>query len=398
MKMLYILNTTKRVNSFSYTSYLATRELGIDFQIAGAWTGYDNANEIKEDEDKYGITIHQVDFVRNPFNLRNIKAYKQICAIIRDERIDIIHCNTPIGGVIGRLAGKKCEIQNVIYQAHGFHFYKGAPLINWILFYPIEKYLSRYSDAIITINNEDFLAAKKFKNKRLKNVFQVPGVGINTDYYSDVRMHKEQGVAFETKRDFILHYIKDGNSIVSNKPYIILSVGELNANKNNRVIIDAISKMRDRDVYYILCGDGNTKEKLRKRAKTLGIMSNVIFVGYQSDVKLFYEMADLFVLPSKREGLSRSLMEAMACGLPCIVSNIRGNSDLIANDKGGYLCEFNNSKAFCCAIEQVKNNKEKATRMSSYNMSRICDYSISKSAKAIKAIYESILNNHETGK
>ncbi len=133
----------------------------------------------EEDEIKYGIKIHQVDFVRNPFDFKNIRAYRQVTEIIKKEKIEIIHCNTPIGGAVGRLAGKKCGIKKVIYQAHGFHFYKGAPKLNWIVYYPVEKYLAHFTDALITINTEDFRISRKFNLKKNGQKYYVPGVGIN---------------------------------------------------------------------------------------------------------------------------------------------------------------------------------------------------------------------------
>ena len=158
-KMLYILNIASRVNSFSYTSMKAAQELGFEYHIAGNW-GYANDEERISDEKKYGIHIYQINFIRTPYHPGNIKAYQQLKKIVEREQFDLIHCNTPIGGVVGRLIGKSCKIPTVIYQAHGFHFYKGAPFLNWILFYPIELWLANYTDVLITINQEDYQRAK----------------------------------------------------------------------------------------------------------------------------------------------------------------------------------------------------------------------------------------------
>ena len=155
MKILYILNIAKKVNNFSYTSMIAAKECGLQFHIAGNWS-YSDASERENDEKKYGIRIHQIDFVRNPYSLKNRKAYKQLLSLCKQESFDVIHCNTPIGGFLGRIVGNKCNVHKIIYQVHGFHFYKGAPIINWILYYPIEKWLARKTDIIITINKEDF--------------------------------------------------------------------------------------------------------------------------------------------------------------------------------------------------------------------------------------------------
>ena len=138
VKMLYILNVAEKVNNFSYSAMIAAQNLGIEFSIAGNWS-YPDAAAREADEKKYGIKIYQVDFIRAPYDPRNKKAYRQIRAIIERENFDLIHCNTPIGGIIGRAAAEKCGVDKVIYQAHGFHFYKGAPFINRTLFYNIER-------------------------------------------------------------------------------------------------------------------------------------------------------------------------------------------------------------------------------------------------------------------
>ena len=155
IKLLYILNVANKVNNFSYTSMLAAQELGFEFHIAGNWS-YESDEERMDDEERYGIKIHQVDFVRTPYHPGNIKAYKQLKSLAQKEQYDVIHCNTPIGGVLGRIIGKQLNVPKVCYQAHGFHFYKGAPKVNWIIYYPIEKWLAKHTDALITINKEDF--------------------------------------------------------------------------------------------------------------------------------------------------------------------------------------------------------------------------------------------------
>ena len=152
--------------------------------------------KIENDERDYNVILHQIDLSRSPYSKDNIKAYEQLCKIIIDENIDVIHCNTPVGGLLGRLASQKCKVKKVIYQAHGFHFYKGALLKNWLLYYPVEKWLAHKTDAIITINKEDYeLANKKFHLRKNGKVYYVPGVGIDTAQYKNektVRVEKRK--------------------------------------------------------------------------------------------------------------------------------------------------------------------------------------------------------------
>lgn len=376
MKILYILNEAKRLNNFSYTSMIAAKKVGLEFQIAGKW-GYINSLEKKTDEQTYDIKIHQVNFIRTPYDLRNIKAFKQIVKIIKDEKIDIIHCNTPIGGVIGRLAGNKCKVNTIIYQAHGFHFYKGSSIFNWILFYPVEKWLTRYTDILITINSEDYQISKKLRTDNNIKLFYIPGVGINVNKYSsDLQLRKETRLKLGfTSNDVLL-----------------ISIGEINKNKNNKIILEAISKMNKRNVHYLLCGIGDQKEYLEKLAKKLSIEKNVHFLGYQNNVVDLLNASDIFVLPSFREGLSRSLMEAMAIGLPCIVSNIRGNRDLIEDNVQGYLCNPCDINSFYNKIEHLVSNPIIRKQMSMEASKKIQKFKNEIVIEKFEYIYRNIVN------
>lgn len=350
-------NVGFRFNSFAYSSSAAAKELGIEFHIAGSWTGYDNPEDKKADEEKYGIIIHQIDFIRAPYDPRNIKAYKQIIHLIKKEKIDIIHCNTPIGGVIGRLAGEKCGIKPVIYQAHGFHFYDGAPMINWMIYFPIEKWLAHKTDALITINREDYKRAQAFKLRGNGKAYYIPGVGIDIAQYENVTDHgkrKELGIPADA--------------------IVLISVGELNRNKNLEIVIRALMEMKNENIHYVLCGEGEQRNHLIELSSS--IRERVHFSGYRTDVKELMACSDIFVMPSLREGLSRSLMEAMACGKPCIVSNIRGNKDLIIEGKGGYLCDPKDSKSFADAINLLVRNTSMIRSMGVFNKQAIKDYSL----------------------
>ena len=125
-----------------------------------------NFNDKNERLDLLDIIRHHINIQRSPYSFGNLEAYRQLKQLMKAERFDIVHCHSPIGGVLARLAAKYVGIPCVIYTAHGFHFYKGAPIINWLIYYPIEKILSKITDIIITINCEDYIRAKKFKNRK----------------------------------------------------------------------------------------------------------------------------------------------------------------------------------------------------------------------------------------
>lgn len=321
-KILFITNLSNGVNSFSIASVKAAQRAGLKFYLSGNF-GDTPQEKLKDDEEVYGIKIWQIDLARSPYSVKNINAYKQLVKLIKEENIDYIHCNTPIGGLLGRLAGKKCNVKRVIYEAHGFHFYKGAPVKNWIIYYPIEKWLAKKTDAIITINKEDFECAKKFELRNNGQIYYVPGVGMDLKQYEmpdNIRKIKRKELR-----------LKDTD-------VALISMGDLIDRKNYPVAIEAISKLNNDSVHYFICGNGPEEENLRQLSITLGIENQVHFLGFRSDIKELLKAADIFVFTSKQEGLARSLMEAMASKLPCVVSNIRGNTELIHDNVNGFLC------------------------------------------------------------
>lgn len=371
-KILFISNVTNRITSFVTASIFAAKSLNIDFYQTANWQLKDGTS-IDFFEEKYGIKIINLPISRNPFDKSNLSAYKQLVEFINQEKIDYIHCNTPTGGILGRLAGKKCKVKKVIYQAHGFHFYKGAPKKNWLVYYPVEKWLAKYTDALITINKEDFeLASKKFRLRNNGKVYYVAGVGIDSkQYLSDGKLRDEKRAELNIPLD----------------AFVIISVGELNENKNNRIIISALEKLKNKNIHYILCGKGDKKEALKEMAESLGVSENVHFVGYRTDIKALYNASDCFVMPSYREGLSRSAMEAMASGLPCILSDIRGNRDLIENGLGGFLCKPDDASGFSEAITKLFGNSSLCEKMKAYNLKKINDFDTSVVEKEIREIY-----------
>ena len=262
-----------------------------------------------------GCNIFQVDFSRNPVSLENVKATKQLMAIIDQGGYNIVHCHTPVAGVCTRLACRKRRKNGlrVIYTAHGFHFYKGAPVKNWIVYYPIEKLCAHWTDTLITINKEDYaLAKKKMRSDRIE---YVPGVGIDSNSFSHTVINRD---------------VKRNEIGVPPNAKMLLSVGELNVNKNHQAVVEAISKINNSNIHYVIAGIGDQEENLAHLADELDV--NLHLLGYRNDVAELYRIADLYVLPSFREGLNVSVMEALASGCPTIVSRIRGNVDMVPSE------------------------------------------------------------------
>ncbi|MDS0526533.1 glycosyltransferase [Clostridium sp. SHJSY1] len=310
-----------------------------------------------------------LSFERIPFKLKNISVYKQLKKIIESNEYEIIHCHTPMGGALARLAARKVRKKGtcVIYTAHGFYFYKGSPIKNWLIYYPIEWFLSRYTDVLITINKEDYnLANKQFKIKKIE---YVQGVGVNIKKFSTAGINKEK------KR------IELG---IPEKAIVLLSVGELNKNKNHELIIRAVAKINNPSIYYVICGVGGLEGKLKDLAIELGIEKQFKLLGFRNNMENIYKIADIFVFPSYREGLPLSIMESMAAGLPVICSNIRGNNDLIQEGKGGYLVYPDDVHGFAEAIEKVISND---MDMGKFNVEKVKEFDLISVKRKMEQIY-----------
>ena len=311
----------------------------------------------------------EIAFRRNPLHPGNFSAYFRLRKTIQENHFDIIHCHTPVGGLLGRLAaiGVRKHGTKVIYTAHGFHFYKGAPIKNWLFYYPVERFCSRFTDKLITINQEDYALAKnKF---HAKEVHYVPGVGIDLSRFENVEVNRA---------------VKRREIGVPEDAFLLLSVGELNENKNHQVIIKAIAKLNNPKVHYAIAGVGDKRDFLLDLAKQLGVSEQLHLLGYRRDIPELNHCADVFCLPSIREGLPVSVMEAMACGKPCVVSRIRGNTDLV-DLNGGEL--FNPCELTECCSALWNTMKKDLTSLSQYNLVKIKSFSCEAILKLMKGIY-----------
>ena len=315
---------------------------------------------------EWGCTIYPITTSRSPLNKDNIDAVKQLKQLVAKEKYDIVHCHTPVAAMCTRLACRAARKNGtrVFYTAHGFHFYKGASLKNWLLYYPVEKLCARFTDVLITINKEDYaLAQKKMKAKRVE---YIPGVGIDLKKFGQATGDKA------VKRDELG---------VPDHVTLLLSVGELNENKNHETLIRAIA---DLDVYYFIAGEGDLREHLQCIIDELDLSKRVKLLGYRTDVAELYQAADVYALPSIREGLNVSVMEAMASGLPVICGRIRGNTDLIDED-GGMLFDPHSVDACRKAIEAVLSKDKK--RLGKHNVEKIQAMSVEEINSKMKTFY-----------
>lgn len=327
-----------------------------------------------------GMVLHNIAIQKSPAAVGgNMKALRQLIKIINSERISLIHCHTPMGGVLARIAALlSAREPKVIYTAHGFHFYDGAPAVNWIFYYPAERLLARFTDVIVTINSEDYARAKNFHLNLGGKAVKIPGIGLKQEHF----MHR--GIDIREQLG------------VPSEAFHIVSVGELNKNKNNKVVIEALKYIIDKNlipengrrIYYTLCGRGSMSEELKSLTKSLGLEEYVKFAGYRSDVENILASADCFVFPSVREGLGMSALQAMAAGVAVIASDNRGTREYMVSGQNGLVCIQNTPNCFAKAIMKLYNNNAFRKYLGENAVKTAEKFSLERTEHIMRSVYE----------
>lgn len=356
-KALIIATIYPFINGFEQNNIILLKNMGYEIHT------FANGISSTKNLDTIGVIKNTISITRNPFSVSNLKSICKIRKYIRHNHISLIHCHTPVGGFLGRISCIGLRNTKVIYTAHGFHFYKGAPIKNWILYYTIEKILSNFTDALITINNEDFnFARKKFKNT---NVYKINGIGLDVEKIKSVKIDKEA-----KKRELG----------VDTDTYIIMSVGELNENKNHQAVIKALEKFEHKYI-YIICGVGPLDEMLKEMAKERNV--NLKLLGFRNDIFELLQITNLFIFPSYREGLPVSLMEAVSLEVPCLASNIRGCNELLEKE---FLFNQSDILNILAKINYIYFSQE------NFRQKNIEEYYLENVKKKMKQIYIETIN------
>lgn len=365
MRVLMITNKVKTYALGFQNVLEPLRELGHEVVWAADFSNFVG------DKSFIPCVVEHISINTNPLNPTNRTALKQVCKIIKKYDIQAIQCSTPIGGLIGRLAGKKMHIYPVIYAAHGFLFFKGAPLINRTVYKWEEDILAHYTDVLITITEEDYQAAQKLKLRSGTKPYLVHGAGVKVGVTVDIdRAEKRRSIG------------------VPKDAFVIVSAGELNKNKNTEVIVRALKDVDG--AHYVACGVGQEKDSLERLAQELGVSDRFHLMGYRTDMPEIMACSDVFTMMSFREGMPRALLEAMDLGLPCVGSDTRGIRDLI-DLNGGFICKPTDSKAFADAFMKIKADSELRLKMGKHNKSKVNNYSAEVVRSELRNIYTEVL-------
>lgn len=360
MKVLFVATVRSHIGQFHMPFIRKLKELGCTVDAA-----FKDNSDVKKGLDLSDIdNVYEISFSRSPYSTDNIKAYRQLKKVIDNGNYDAIHCHTPMGAVVTRLAARDARKKGtkVIYTAHGFHFYKGASRKNWLIFYNVEKYLAKFTDCLILINNEDYALAKE-KQFAAKKILKVNGVGVDLSRFKPastedkLRLRREYGFNDD---DFILIYPAD-----------------FCFRKNQEMIFEAMELLIEKyeNIKLLLPGLNENPEAYMNKSKEMGIDKNVFFMGYRRDIDKLVAMSDVSVSTSRQEGLPINLVEAMAVGNPLVVTDVRGNNDLAEEGMNGFLVPLNDSSLMADRILQLYDNPQLAEKFGKHSVSKAELYS-----------------------
>lgn len=372
MKILFVATVRSHIGQFHMPFIRELKAQGVEVHAAFK----DNS------ADKPGLDLSAIDktfevpFERRPLRPNNIKAYRELKKIIDGNGYDAVHCHTPMGAVITRLAAKSARKKGtkVIYTAHGFHFFKGASIKNWMLFYPVEKYLSKYTDCLITINSEDCELAYK-KKFRAGKIYKVHGVGVELD--------KFKAVDADEKARLRAEYGYDGDT------FIMIYPADLSVRKNQPMLFDALQKIaeKNKNVKLLLPGQPIRLEEYKRMISERGIADNVEFLGYRRDINNLVGLSDLSVASSFQEGLPINLIEAMAMGNAIVATDVRGNNDAVEDGVNGYLVPVGDSDLMAEKILELMNDREKLRTFGENGLDMVKDFSTENVNREMLTIY-----------
>lgn len=366
-KILMIATTDNMLWQFLMPHIDRLIEMGNQVECVCARTGF----WFSELAQKY--TTHEIDFRRNPFHPKNFVAYFKLQKLCRLRQYDVVYCQQPVGSAMGRVIGAQFKIP-VIYTAHGFHFFKGCKLVNKLIYKNAERFLNRYTTALITINEEDFEAGLKMK---AKHVFKINGIGMKLDKYEPLTETKDE--------------IRKSLGI-NDDEFVITTIAEYIKRKNFDTMLRTIKELKNknRNVKFLVCGCGKLEKKIKKMISKLGIENEVMLLGYRKDINRVLSASDLFMLASFQEGLPLAIIEAMNFSLPCVVSDVRGNRDLILNGKGGYVLPAKDYQGFSNAIAKIMDSADLKDQFSSFNFAESKKYDIDLVIKQLDEIYNQL--------
>ncbi|WP_258359789.1 glycosyltransferase family 4 protein [Moorella sulfitireducens] len=371
-KVLFIATVYTHLAAFHIPFMRLLQDKGYEVHAAAS-----SAERRKEDVERSGVICWEIPFARSPYSHANLEACRRLKALFKEHQYNLIHVHTPVAAFLGRFLAKKTGQGAVLYTAHGFHFYKGAPLRNWMVYYTAERLAARWTDGLIVMNREDYENARRMGFEPDKNLFYVHGVGVDLSCYalppsSEESIRSEIGLSASDK--------------------VITCIAEMNPNKNHIFLLGSWKKLATRysDCHLLLVGTGELMAYLQEKVEKEQI-PRVYFLGYRRDVPRILLESDIMTLTSKREGLPKSILEAMAASKPVVATDVRGNRDLVEDGRTGFLVELGDVPGLAAALERLITDPELRAAMGAAGRKKIQDYSLEKVLVEMAGIYDRYL-------
>ncbi len=377
MKILIVSTVSGTINAFLIPHIKWLIKQGNEVSVAANY-----AEDINDEIVELGCTIYSVPFQRNPLKIENLTALKIIKQIVMNGAYEMVHVHTPIASFLTRMACRNIRGITMVYTSHGFHFFKGAPKKNWLIYNTLEKIAARWTDVLITMNDEDYKYSKKLTLRSKSSYHKVHGVGIDLDKYFPITLEEKLALRSEYQ------YHPDD--------FIVIYVAELSHRKHQDLLIKAISRLTERihSIKLLLVGDGEMFKDYKELVSYYQLEKKVEFLGYRKDIDKLLALSDLAVSTSRQEGLPVNIMEAMATGLPIVVTNSRGNRDLITDHYNGIVVGIDDDVACASAIEKIYMSNNMKTYFSKNNLDRIQAYSIESILLEMEEIYDDLFSPH----
>lgn len=372
-KRILVTSTDLMMIQFLVPHVINLSKNGFEVEIACSVVG-NRIEEVRQKLKGYVNAIHLVRLVRSPVSPTNLKGYNDMKKVINSGDYDIIWTNEPVMGLTTRLAARKARKNGtkVFYMVHGFHFYKGTPKLNWLIYYPIERFAAHFCDKLITINNEDYkLASKKFHC----DVARIHGIGVSAECYHTIsRDEKIQRLSAEG---------------MSGDEFIVLCTGELNENKDQKTLIAAAAKLKNKipNLKVFLAGKGVLEEQLKAQVLELDLNDVVKFLGYRKDLFSLTPAVNMVVSCSHREGMPRNILEAMLCKKPVVATENRGHNELVDNEITGYLIKPGDSDTLAQKIYKIYSSKDDAVIMGNMGFKKVQSYTTSSVQNEFRNIF-----------
>ena len=375
MKILFIATVEKHLTSFHLPFMVNLQKKGYEIHIATKLEEWKSKLEAK------GIICHNIDFARSISPLAALKSLKQLTKLMQENKFSLVHVHTPMAAFLGRLAARLTHNRPSLYTAHGFHFYKGAPWYYWAFIYPAEYIAGKWTDGLIVMNQEDYVNAQKMGFQQNRNLFLVHGVGVDPKQIIKLSLIDNNDIREElgiTDKDIVISYIAEFTP-TKNHIFLLKAWDKITQNLNN--------------VHLLLIGNGSRLESIKQQVK-INSLPRVYFLGYRKDVSKIIAKSDVITSVSKREGLPRSIMEAMALGRPVVVSNVRGNRDLVKHGENGFLVQLGDIEGLVSSFKKLIDDAKLRTNMGKVSLERIKKYDIEKVLIEMASIYDYYLNKN----